>query len=224
MRAAIASGALATVSKERLWRELFLAMDERDAPKILAALHNEDAIAAVFGISVGALDIAALETARHQLEANKQLDAHVLYTGVLLRGSQATAEQLDGSGFSQKRTKVVLQIAHDLPRFEKALSGAVSDRQRFRLFKTAPPELLSLVAAEHPDERRHLARYQEFRTFKLPLRGNDLEVPGGPHIARALERTREAVFTGEIAADQARTFARDLAIRYLNREQTAERK
>jgi hypothetical protein len=32
------------------------------------------------------------------------------------------------------------------------------------------------------------------------------------------------VFTGEIPPDQARSFARDLAIKYLNREQTAERK
>ena len=43
-----------------------------------------------------------------------------------------------------------------------------------------------------------MARFQEFQKFKLPLRGNDLEVPLGPHVARALERTREAVFSGEI--------------------------
>ena len=36
-----------------------------------------------------------------------------------------------------------------------------------------------------------------------------------PFIARALERTREAVFTGEIPPDQARSFARDTAIKYL---------
>ena len=61
-----------------------------------------------------------------------------------------------------------------------------------------------------------MARYNEYQNFKLALRGNDLELPGGPHVARALERTREAVFTGEITADEARAFARELAMRYLS--------
>ena len=69
-----------------------------------------------------------------------------------------------------------------------------------------------------------MSRFREFQRFKLSLRGNDLEVPGGPHVARALERTREAVFNGEIPADQARSFARDLAIKYLSREQPSEPK
>jgi len=41
-------------------------------------------------------------------------------------------------------------------------------------------------------------------------------------VAKALERTRVAVFTGEIEPDQARTFAREMAIKYLNREQPSE--
>ena len=224
MRKAIASGALSSVSKERLWRELFLAMDERDSPKILAEFQKEGALTAIFGTEITPLDVADLEKVRRQLDGQKMLDRYVLYTGVLLRGTDASPEQLDGSGFSQKRMRAVRQIARDLSRFEKALSGAASDRQRFRLFKTASPELLTMIAADKPDERRHVSRFQEFQRFKLPLRGNDLEVPLGPHIARALERTREAVFTGEIPPDQARSFARDLAIKYLNREQSAGQK
>lgn len=222
MRDAISSGALSTISKERLWRELFLAMDERDAPKVLAALHKEGALAGLFSADVAAPDAEALERLRRQVEDQPGLDRYVLYTGVLLRGSDATAAHLEGSGFSQKRARNTLQIARDLARFEKALSEAATDRQRFRLLKKASPELLTLVGADRPAQRNHVSRFQEFQRFKLPLRGNDLEVPGGPHVARALERTREAVFTGEITADQARTFARDLAIQYLSREQPAE--
>ena len=222
MRDAISSGALSTISKERFWRELFLAMDERDAPKVLAALHKEGALAGLLSADVAAPDAEALERVRRQVEHQPGLDRYVLYTGVLLRGSDATAAHLEGSGFSQKRARNTLQIARDLARFEKALSEAATDRQRFRLLKKASPELLTLVGADRPAERDHVSRFQEFQRFKLPLRGNDLEVPGGPHVARALERTREAVFTGEITADQARTFARDLAIQYLSREQPAE--
>ena len=214
MHDAIEMGALGLVSKERLWRELFLAMDERDAPKILSALHKEGALAPLLGANLPAPDAEALERVHRQLDAQQSgLDRYVLYTGVLLRGTQPEAAQLEGSGFSQKRARGVLQIARDLDRFNRALSEAPSDRQRFRLLKTATPELLTLM-----NERRHVSRFQEFQQFKLALRGNDLEVPGGPHVAKALERTREAVFNGEIPAEKARSFARDLAIKYLNHQ------
>jgi len=222
LRSAIAGGALDTVSKERLWRELFLAMDEREAPKTLAMLHKEGTLRAIFNMPSPPPPVEALDKVRRQLDTHSDLDRYVLYTGVLLRGTDATAAQFEGSGFSQKRARKVLQIARDQSRFEKALGDAASDRQRFRLFRSASPELLTLLATENPRERSHVSRFREFQRFKLALRGNELEVPGGPHVARALERTRVAVFTGEIPADQARSFARDLAIKYLNREQPSD--
>ena len=51
---------------------------------------------------------------------------------------------------------------------------------------------------------------------------HDLDLPVGPHIAKALERTREAVFVGEISAEEARSFAQRMAIKYLNREQVSD--
>ncbi|HSP14606.1 MAG TPA: hypothetical protein VLV78_07635 [Thermoanaerobaculia bacterium] len=224
MKRAIAGGALSAVSRERLWRELFLAMDEREAPKILVALHKAHALVPIFGLELRAGNPDPFEKIRRQVEAQPNLDRYVLYTGMLLRGTDATAANLEGSGFSQKRARAVLQIARDLSRFKKALNGAASDRQRFRLFKTMSPELLMLLVADRPEERTNVSRFQEFQKFKLPLRGDDLEVPVGPHIARALERTREAVFSGEIPPDQARSFARGLAIKYLSREQPADPK
>lgn len=218
MRDAIATGALGLVSRERLWRELFLAMDEREAPKILATLRDEGVFDALFATELANANVEALQKVRKQLDAEPNLDRYVLYTGALLRGVEPEAAQLEGSGFSQKRARAVLQIARDLPRFERALDEAASDRQRFRLLKAASPEMLTFLLADRPDERRYVSRFQEFQRFKLPLRGNELDVPGGPHVARALERTREAVFTGEIAVEQARDFARDLAIKYLDHE------
>jgi hypothetical protein len=146
---------------------------------------------------------------------NSDLDREVMYTGAILYGN-ASPVDLEGSGFSQKRARNLIQIANELPRFTDALAEATSDHQRFRLFKHASAEMLSIVAASTPDEQPHVVRFQEFRSFKLPLRGNDLEVPLGPHVARALERTREAVFTGEIPHTEAKTFAREMAIKYLD--------
>ena len=223
MRDAISSGALGTSSKERLWRELFLAMDEEDAPKVLSALKEKGALAALFGVDDKRSVASALEKIRQQIESRPDLDRYVLYTGALLRGVTPEPSLLEGSGFSQKRAKSVMQIARDLPRFEEALQDARSDRQRFRLFKSVSPEVLRLIAAEQPGESDNVARFEEFQKFRLALRGNDLEVPGGPHVAKALERTRVAVFTGEIQPDEARAFAREMAIKYLSRESPSER-
>jgi len=212
LRAAIAGGALETVSKERLWRELFLAMEEADAPAVLRALSEHGALRVLFGQRD--VSRARLDVVQRQLAADPELDRDVMYTAALLHGN-ASPLDLEGSGFSQKRARNVVQIANELPRFSDALSEATSDRQRFRILRHASPEMLSVVAAALPEP---VARFNQYRKFELPLRGNDLEVPGGPHIAKALERTREAVFTGEIDPAQARTFAREMAIKYLDRE------
>ncbi|HEX8151616.1 MAG TPA: hypothetical protein VF698_00760 [Thermoanaerobaculia bacterium] len=216
LREAVGSGAPATVAKERIWRELFLAMDETNAPEVLEAMNDARALDVLFGRPAAKDVVARLDDIKQQLDANVELDRYVLYTGALLRGGEVSTNQLEGSGFSQKRAKNVMQIAKDANRFSEALAEAKSDRQRFRLYKTASAELLTIVIADHPGEGRHVARYHEFRNFKLALRGNDLEVPGGPHVARALERTREAVFTGEIPPEQARKFARELARKYMD--------
>jgi tRNA nucleotidyltransferase (CCA-adding enzyme) len=214
MYAAIDGGALHTVAKERIWRELFFAMDEAEAPRILAELNARGALRDLFGNRN--LDLDRLKAVQKQIESNPELDRYVLYTSAMLYGDASPIE-LEGSGFSQKRARNIVQIANEVPRFTDALADAKTERHRFRLLRHASPEMLSVIAATTP-ESVTVARFNEYQNFKLALRGNDLEVPGGPHVARALERTREAVFTGEIAADEARKFARELAMRYLNEQ------
>jgi tRNA nucleotidyltransferase (CCA-adding enzyme) len=212
---AVAEGALASIARERIWRELFLAFDEESAPNAIAALNAAGVLEVLFGKRPydRHLDSRLQRTARALAGTN--LDKQVMYTAALLHGD-ASPVDLEGSGFSQKRARNVIQLANELPRFTDALSETNSDRHRFRLFKHASPEMLSIVAAALPEEQPNVVRFQEFQSFKLALRGNDLEVPLGPHIAKALERTREAVFTGEIPQAEAKTFAREMAIKYLD--------
>ena len=221
---AVAGGALNNVSRERLWRELFLAMDEDAAPHVLTALDERGVTAHLLGTRTDPEAAAMLERVRQELVSRPGLDRYVFYSGALLQNLDVNAAQLEGSGFSQKRARSVLQIARDLDRFDQALAGANSERQRFRLFKSVSPEMRSLLASERPRESVHVARFEEFQKFKLPLRGNDLEMPGGPHVAKALERTREAVFTGEILPEEARTFAREMAMKYLDRQRLSDPK
>jgi len=212
---AVAEGALASIARERIWRELFLAFEEESAPNAIAALNAAGVIEVLFGKRLYDRDLDPRLQRTARALAGTSLDKQVMYTAALLHGNASPVE-LEGSGFSQKRARNVVQLANELPRFTDALSETKSDRQRFRLFKHASIEMLSIVAVAVPEEQPNVVRFQEFQSFKLPLRGNDLEVPLGPHVARALERTREAVFTGEIAQAEAKTFAREMAIKYLD--------
>ena len=215
LESAVASGALATIARERVWRELFLAFDEDNAPHAVAALSAAGVLEILFGRRPPDPALGARLERTAAALAGTELDRQVMYTAALLHGD-ASPVDLEGSGFSQKRARNVVQLANELPRYADALSETSSDHQRFRLFKHVSPEMLSIVAAALPDERPNVERFLEFRSFKLPLRGNDLEVQPGPHVAKALGRTREAVFTGEIQPDEARTFAREMAIKYLD--------
>lgn len=218
MQEAIETKALLTVSRERIWRELFLAMDEDDAPAVLTALAHAGAIDVLFGPRSNGDLKAKLEAVREQVSRDASLDRYVLYTGVLLRGD-ASPVDFEGSGFSQKRARAVVEIANEMPRFEESLSAAAGDPQRFRLYRGVSPEMLAVVAAERPAEAALIARWREFEKFKLPLRGNDLEVPSGPHVAKALEETRQAVWSGVIAPEEARSYAREVAKRLLEEAQ-----
>jgi tRNA nucleotidyltransferase/poly(A) polymerase len=213
LRAAIAGDALKCVSRERIWRELYLAMDEAEAPTVLAALVAAGALDVLFDQRNGGL-CARLDVMQRQTASDPQLDRYILYTAALLHGN-ASPVDLEGSGFSQKRARNVMQVANELPRFADALAEATTDRQRFRVLKSATPETLSVLAETHGPQ---VERYRNYANFALPLRGNELDVEPGPHVAKALERTREAVFTGEVAADDARAFAREMAMKYLSRE------
>jgi tRNA nucleotidyltransferase/poly(A) polymerase len=219
MRTAIVAGALGHISRERIWREVFLAFDEAEAPRIVEALRDLGALEILFGERARDASLRErLDQVRGQADGDPHLDREVMFTAALLYGN-ASPLDLEGSGFSQKRTRNVVQIANELGRFREGLAEARDDRQRFSLLKTASPEALSVLAATAPGEEANIARFSEYERFQLTIRGNDLEVPPGPHVAQALERTREAVFTGEIEAGDARTFARRVAMEYFQKDE-----
>ena len=214
MRDAIDTGALETISKERIWREVFLAMYEDEAPATLSQLSESGALHVLFGRRKSADLRERLDAIHAQLAENPDLDRYVLYTGALLRGD-ASPVDFEGSGFSQKRARSVVEIANELPRVEEQLGAAPDERTRFRIYRSVSPEMLTVIASEVPHEQRYIQRYRDYENFKLPLRGNDLEVPGGPHVAQALEQTREAVFSGEIPPEEARSYAKRVAKRLM---------
>lgn len=214
LQEAIETNALATVSKERIWRELFFAMDEDSAPEVLADLTSCGALAVLFGrrSADGLRD--RLASLQERLRDDGDLDGYTIYTGALLRGD-ASPVDFEGSGFSQKRARTIVEIANEIPRILESLKTSASERERFQTFRSIAAETLAAIEAEAPEQRPHVARFRDFERFHLPLRGNELDVPPGPHVAEALERTREALFHGEIRTDEAKGFANSEAKRLL---------
>ena len=122
MREAIESGALGTVSRERIWRELFLAMDEREAPQVLTSLAGLGALDILFGRRLEP-DPGRLERFLAESTGAAETDRHVLLTGALLRGD-ASPVDFEGSGFSLKRARAVVEIANEVPRILESLRSA----------------------------------------------------------------------------------------------------
>jgi tRNA nucleotidyltransferase/poly(A) polymerase len=220
MHEAIDDGALSTVSRERLWRELFLAIDEPKAPAILMELRRSGALDLLLGSARDHTNLEMrLERSLDEAQRDETIDRHVLLTGLLLAGTEIDATQLEGAGFSQKRLRSVLQIAHDLPAVERDLDQAGSETLRFRIFRAQSKEALAVMAADRSGIAEEIVRFRSFREFSLSVKGNDLQVPPGPHVARALERTREAVYFGQITQPEALAFATKLALKYLSPEE-----
>src|SRR5882672_5508800 len=136
LESAVASGALTTIARERIWRELFLAFDEENAPHAIAALSAAGVLEVLFGKRPPDPGLGIRLDRTAATLAGTDLDRQVMYTAAILHGD-ASPVDLEGSGFSQKRARNVVQLANEVPRFSDALSETTSEHQRFLLFKHA---------------------------------------------------------------------------------------
>jgi tRNA nucleotidyltransferase/poly(A) polymerase len=212
MRKAIEGGFAKTVSAERLWREFFLAVGESDRAAVLHAFSRAGALK-VFGCSGSELEV--LRRA-NQLLAEIPGDARVTF--LILLCSQADEEFLARSGLTGRQIATVRDAASARGRLAALLRDPASERDKIRIAAAAPREQVLAAAAVNPELTPLLRRVVEYQNAAPPVRGDELEVPPGPHIGLALERTREALFFGDITPDQALLFARRAALEYLEKK------
>ena len=118
---AVAAGALASIARERIWRELFLAFEEESAPNAIAALSAAGVLDVLFGTRPYDRDLDPRLQRTARALAGTALDKQVMYTAALLHGN-ASPVDLEGSGLSQKRARHVVQPANELPRVNDALT------------------------------------------------------------------------------------------------------
>ena len=205
MRAALDQGATGAVSRERLWREVFLALNEPDRARVL----SEFAQWGLMGLSLN----QAMRTGEDLKRVDEYVrllnaDAPVAFLAIL------SARNLAGSGLSQKQIDSIRFIQGNLQHFMDRLND-LAERDAFARVREVSLEMLAVAAATEPKLDALLRRYRDFTLLQVGVRGDQLGVPGGPHIGRALERTREALFFGDIKPEQAAAFARQAAQEYL---------
>lgn len=221
VRAALAAGALDTISGERLRRELELACEawtslsalfERAAQLgLLAAIDPDLSWTRQAAARIDRAARVAVEPAFERLAPERWLvgllglEASVEVRLRLLRRlaiAGRVAEVLRGCGPRIAAARTLLRSA-----------PPPAPHRVARALEAASPEELCGLAAEDGAVARWVRRFlEELRTLSLRVRGEDLlreGLPAGPEIGAALRATLEARQDGRIAVEQELQFACD---------------
>ena len=214
MRAAVAADALSTVSRERLWRELRLALSEPDPVLAIESIVAEGALRPLIGVAE--LTRERRERLQRALNAGggTPLDREAMMLAALLDEPAGVEGRLAGSGLSETRIRLV-NLLWEADHRADGLASADVETAVAEL-ENAPEELLALIEAR-PEHRALVEAARAARSIEIPFRTSELGLEPGPHIAHALRETRRALVAGRILPEQALSFARQQALEYLHR-------
>lgn len=213
---AIDGRAMGTVTRERVWRELLLAMDEPKAGELLIKILERGALNELLETDGLGKEVKRVLLAADQgRETGQAIDYHLFYTALVLLRNVDPLSAMAGSGFSDRRIRGVLEIIDGIERLSPALTGETDERSRVVLLRGKSEETLAALLAWNGDLEPTILRARELRGMRLTIRGDELGVVSGPHIARALEVAREALFWGDIGPEGVDEYARALARSYL---------
>lgn len=212
LREAVAGDAPRTVSRERLWRELRLAMEEEAPAAALEAL----AAAGVLDTLLGRVRTEGRTERLRRAEGIARepgLDREVLFLDALLAADARCEEVVAGSDLDGRRRAALREL-----RAAEATAAAVAataDREsRMALLDRAPAELLAVLCAD-PRAAEAASDQSRYRETPLPFHGEELGVPPGPHVGAAIRDARRALALRHLAPGEALAFARTRALEYL---------
>lgn len=193
-RAAVAGGALATVTGPRLGNELALALNEPDPPAALAAAHELGLLPAGIAPRRG-LTARALELLPE--------DGH---PGVLALAAAAGAADperlrtwLDDLAIAARERDRLIAAATGAQALAERLDQAARPSEIAAAARRLTPEHVALAGALGPAEAAR-AWLTELRDVHLEISGDDLlaaGVPAGPEMGRRLDRALAAKLDGE---------------------------
>ena len=200
-RSAVEEGALATVSADRLGRELIKVLAEQEAPAAVARLR----------------DLGVLGALHPALQPDPELVGSAALGAVTLGANRVTAElaalvvdapqELDlwvaGLPLEARDRDAVSRAARVAPRLCEALREREHTPSELRaLLGGEPPEALALALALGAPSEPVLRWVTELSSVGLEIGGADLlaaGVPEGPEIGRALEETLRRKLDGLVA-------------------------
>jgi hypothetical protein len=211
---AVRTDAVASVSRERIWREIALGMAEGSPGEVLAAfLHR--ALADRF-LQLGARrpsprELIAVD--RILAATTTPIDRIAAFLGLLLTGSEGDRWS-EGSPLSARQKKIIGRTAGAARPLAEA-SRVLTPGQLFQTASSLPDEAIVAAAAMETADSSGLQRLVACRHHPIgPLTGPSMA--GGRHIGRALAAAREALFAGQIESGEVDTFARERALQYLS--------
>lgn len=213
---ALAESALTTVSPERVWREFALCLREPEPATVLERLVRHGILQTWLGApSVDPALHARLFLLSALCREWDGIDEEVLYLAALREG-MAGATTPEGTGFSRRRRELLDRlVVRTEERLEQWLSlETAEDRARFCLDLKGEEVIFLALRVDRPAEIAAMCR--ELHSLRLPFDGDDLGVPPGPHIGRALRDARVIAWLETMPLEALLEFARRTALRYLN--------
>jgi len=212
-RAAVADGAIQTVSGPRLGSELLLLTTE---PAPLAALE----LAATLGVA-GALeprlapDRDLADRALALLPGDGRRGLVVLATACTRMDRVTLSGWLDRLGFPASTREVVVAAATEGPALAAALAAATRPSEIAVAVGRRPPEAVAVGGALGPEPAAR-TWLDELRHIRLEIGGEDLMgagVPEGPDVGRGLAAALAARLDGAAASREAELQAALAAVR-----------
>jgi tRNA nucleotidyltransferase (CCA-adding enzyme) len=208
-RAALAGGALETVSGTRIGAELRLALTEDDAPAALLELGALGVLTpAGFDAEPGEPWMrAALELLPDDGRPDLLLLSALIAGPAGARPGPAVAALLDGLEFPAADRDRTVATVLALPCLQDRLAGSSHASALYALAASAPIEAVALAGAlaggRDPAARAAAVRWlSELRHVRLQISGDDLiaaGIPEGPEIGRRLRAALELRLDDKIA-------------------------
>lgn len=198
---AVADGALATVSGDRIGRELILLLAEESAPAAVEALTGLGADRALHPLLraepelVASAQLACLETGgRRELAA---------LAALVSRDPLGLAEWVGSLGLERGPRDVVRAAARNAPGLVTALRGPeLRGSELYRLLQGEPPEALAVALALGAPPEPVLRFVHELSGARPRITGADLIAAGveeGPAIGHGLAAALAAQLDGQAA-------------------------
>ncbi len=217
LREALEANALSTVSPQRVWREIFICVQEPEPASAFGALLDHGVLQTWTGASSVHPELRSrLSRLSASADSHSPLDLEVLYLATLFEGLE-DATMPRGLPFSRRRLALLESLLLGADSWSQSWSLAATDAERGRLCIQLGPEELIAASIRHQRPEEMLRPCRELRGTRLPFKAEELGLDPGPHIGKALQEARvEAWLRGDGSRKDLLEFARSTALRYLN--------